>query len=194
MATKIILYVTLSAETLAILAVTFSALFPSKRIWPPSHRRAWQAYVMWTLFVASGAGVIALGIVDWSAEPLAPWLRWVVGAPLWIVGGGLALWATQGLGLAPTLGSAEGLTQRGPYHFSRNPQYVGYSISLIGWAMVTGSALTFLAAAVGIGAFIVAPFAEEPWLLKQYGPTYEAYMRTVPRFVGMGNPRKQQHR
>ncbi|HOU12921.1 MAG TPA: phosphatidylethanolamine N-methyltransferase family protein [Anaerolineae bacterium] len=191
MATKIILCLTLGAETLALLASLFSALFPKRQLWPPSHRRAWQAYVMWALFIASGAGVIALGLMDWDANPLAPWLQWAVGAPLWVGGGGLALWATQGLGLAPTLGDAQGLTQRGPYRFSRNPQYVGYSVSLIGWAMMTSSTLTFVAAAVGIGAFIVAPFAEEPWLLKQYGSTYEAYMRAVPRFVGMGNPRKQ---
>lgn len=191
MITKIVLYITLSAETLAALSIAFSAVFPDRRIWPPPHHRVWQAYVMWSLFIASGVGVIVLGILDWNADPSTPWFRWAVGVPLWIIGGGLVLWATRGLGLSPTFGSAEGLIQRGPYRFSRNPQYVGYSISLIGWAMVTSSASTFMAAAMGIVAFALAPFSEEPWLLKQYGPAYEAYMRTVPRFMGMQNLREK---
>lgn len=190
MATSIVLYITLAAETLAMLAVAFSALFPNKRIWPPPHPRAWQAYAMWTIFGASAVGAVVLGILDWGAYPLARWLRWAIGAPLWVAGNGLALWATRGLGLSPTLGSAEGLVWRGAYRFSRNPQYVGYSVALIGWAVTAGSALTLLAAALGTAAFALAPFAEEPWLLKQYGPAYETYMRTVPRFVGIRDWRK----
>jgi protein-S-isoprenylcysteine O-methyltransferase Ste14 len=31
--------------------------------------------------------------------------------------------------------------------------------------------------------FIMAPFAEEPWLRGHLGPTYDEYARQVPRFL-----------
>ena len=40
-----------------------------------------------------------------------------------------------------------------------------------------------VAALGGATALILAPFAEEPWLLKRYGAAYEEYRRAVPRFI-----------
>ena len=138
---------------------------------------------MWLLFILSSVGVVALGILDWGNFALTPWLRWPVGGVLGLIGNGLALWAMVALGFAPTLGSEDALVRRGPYCFSRNPQYVGYIAALFGWAILAGSALTFLAALVGTVALILAPVAEEPWLLQKYGAAYEEYKRAVPRFI-----------
>jgi len=53
----------------------------------------------------------------------------------------------------------------------------------MGWAVLAASVLTLLAALGGATALILAPFAEEPWLLKRYGAAYEEYRRAVPRFI-----------
>jgi len=180
-----LLSVALAAEVLAAACVAFSVAFPDRRIWPPPRQHSWQSYFMWLLFAISAGGVVALGILDWSNLALARWIRLAVGAPLWLAGSGLALWAIVALGFAPTLGSEDTLVRRGPYLFSRNPQYVGYIAALIGWAILAASALTLLAALAGAMALILAPFAEEPWLLKRYGSAYEKYRRAVPRFISL---------
>jgi hypothetical protein len=105
---------------------------------------------MWGLFIASGLGVIALGIFDWDAFVFTPWMRFGVGMPLWVSGNALALWAIIVLGLASTFGGEGALIKRGPYAISRNPQYVGFIAALIGWSVLTNSALTLVAVLVGV--------------------------------------------
>ena len=51
--------------------------------------------------------------------------------------------------------------------------------------MVASSALTFLAALMGAVPLILAPFAEESWLLRRHGASYEEYRRGVPRFIAL---------
>jgi protein-S-isoprenylcysteine O-methyltransferase Ste14 len=116
---------------------------------------------MWLLFGLSGLGALALGALDWGSLTLASWLRWAVGAPLWLSGMLLALWATGALGLGRTLGDEGALATRGPYRWLRHPQYLGYGAALLGWALLAGSARTLLAAGMGAGAFLMAAWAEE---------------------------------
>jgi len=130
-------------------------------------------------------GVVVLGILDWGDLALAQWVRLAVGVPLGLAGNGLALWAIAVLGFARTFGSEGPFVRRGPYIFSRNPQYVGFIAALVGWAILAGSAWTLLATLVGAMALILAPFAEEPWLLKMHGAAYEEYRRAVPRFISL---------
>jgi protein-S-isoprenylcysteine O-methyltransferase Ste14 len=104
--------------------------------------------------------------------------------PLWLAGDLLALWAMATLGVTPTAGDEGVLVRRGPYGFSRNPQYVGFIIGLVGWGLMANSALTLIATSVGIIPLVLVPFAEEPWLLAHHGAAYEEYRRAVPRFVG----------
>ena len=138
---------------------------------------------MLVLFIVSAGGVILLGLVDWSRFIIPAWIRIAVGVPLWLAGNILALWAIAALGVTPTSGDEGALVRRGPYGFSRNPQYLGFIIGLIGWALMANSALTLIASIVGIVPLVLVPFAEEPWLLARHGKAYEEYRRTVPRFI-----------
>ena len=175
-------YATLAAETLAAVYVVVSIVFPQWGIWPPPRQRAWQGYVMWVLFLASAAGVGALGIVEWGELALPPWVRFVVGTFLACAGHGLAGWALVVMGIATSFGGESTLIRRGLYRLSRNPQYVGFILALIGWGLLTGSGLTLVASSVGIIPLILVPFAEEKWLLARHGAAYEEYKRAVPRF------------
>jgi protein-S-isoprenylcysteine O-methyltransferase Ste14 len=182
----LLLGIILAAEALVTLAVTLSIVHPQQRIWPPPGPAAWQRYLMWVLFAVSAFGTVALGLADWGHWSLSPWIRLGLGAPLWIAGNTLALWAVVTLGLAPSFGEMGLLVRRGPYRFSRNPQYVGFVATLVGWALLAGSAWTLVAAIAGAIPLILVPFAEEPWLAAKLGPDYEAYRRNVPRFLPLG--------
>jgi protein-S-isoprenylcysteine O-methyltransferase Ste14 len=184
--TLFLLIATLAAEWLAAAAVAWSARFPGRRIWPPPAGPSWPGYGVPALFFLSGAGVVALGIADWGSLGLPLWAHLAAGGLFGLAGNGLALWAIVALGVARSLGDTGPIVQRGPYRFSRNPQYVGFIASLWGWTLLAGSALTLAAAAAGTVALVLAPFAEEPWLRERYGPAYEAYLRAVPRFLPLG--------
>ena len=186
-------YLTLAAEALAALCVIVSIVFPRRRIWPPPGQHSWQGYLMWLLFSVSAAGVATLGIVGWGELAFAGWIRFIVGAPLGFAGNALALWAMVALGIAPSLGGNSTLVCRGPYRFSRNPQYVGFIAALIGWAFLTSSGLTLLASFMGVVPLALVPFAEEPWLLARHGAAYEEYKRTVPRFVCLSGRLQGKH-
>lgn len=180
-----VFYVTLAAEVLSTISVVVSIALPQRRIWPPPRPRSWEGTLTWLLFITSGGGTICLGIVDWGSVTLAPWVRFAVGAPLWCAGNVLALWAMAVLGIAPSFGEEGQLVRRGPYRFSRNPQYVGFMAALVGWAFVASSGLTLVAALVGTVPLVLVPFAEEPWLATRLGAAYEEYRRSVPRFISL---------
>jgi protein-S-isoprenylcysteine O-methyltransferase Ste14 len=180
-----LLYVTLAAKVLITVLVVISIALPQRRIWPPPRPRSWEGTLTWLLFITSGAGTVCLGIVDWGGLALAPWIRFAVGAPLWCAGNVLALWAMAVLGIAPSFGEEGQLVRRGPYRFSRNPQYVGFMAALVGWAFVAGSGLTLVASLVGTIPLVLVPFAEEPWLATRLGAAYEEYRRSVPRFISL---------
>lgn len=184
-------WLTVGAECLVTALALISIVLPDRRVWPPRQPGAWGQFTMSFLFFVSGIGAILLGILDWDAFRLAPWLRAGIGLPLWLAGNALALWAMVTLGLASTTGERGALVRHGPYRFSRNPQYVGFIGSLAGWALMTNSLLAVIAALAGIVPLLLAPFAEEPWLLAQYGADYEAYKRSVPRFIGFPKHRKK---
>ncbi len=141
---------------------------------------------MWFLFLASAGGVFALGVAGWGEMALAPWIRFVVGILLGCVGHALAAWAMGVMGIAASYGDESALVRRGPYRFSRNPQYVGFILALIGWALLASSNLGMVASFVGVIPLMVVPFAEGPWLLARHGAAYEAYRRAVPRFIPLG--------
>lgn len=181
----IIFVITLAAEVLTLIAVVISIALPQRRIWPPRRTHACGQYYMLTLFLASGAGVILLGVLDWDTFSIPSWVRVMIGVPFGLAGNALALWAIAALGMAPTSGDESALVYRGPYRFSRNPQYVGFILALIGWALITNSVMALIVSLAGIVPLLLVPLAEEPWLRDRLGAAYDDYQRTVPRFIGM---------
>ncbi len=178
-------YITLSAEILTTLAVVVSIFVPGQRIWPPHEKTTWGKPVMQILFFITAGGVILLGLLDWNSSLIPTWVRITLGLPVWLIGNFLATWAVISLCLARTSGEASALIWRGPYRYSRNPQYFGFMLGLAGWAVLTNSTLTFITAFTAFLPLVLVPFAEEPWMREQYGPEFEEYMRAVPRFFSL---------
>src|SRR5215470_10822286 len=110
-----------------------------------------------------------------------------------------------GAGLIPTIGSfvefakAHGtpvpvaspprLVVSGFYRYVRNPIYVGFLITLIGEALLFGSAglLKYAAVAWCVGAAGVR-FYEEPTLARRFGAEYADYRRAVRAWIPRLHP------
>ncbi len=97
----------------------------------------------------------------------------------------LVLFSISALGVESTSGDKGTPVRRGPYGFSRNPQYLGFITGLIGWALMANSLVAFIVSIVGIVPLVLVPLAKGPWLLARHRSTYAEYKRTVPRFVSL---------
>jgi protein-S-isoprenylcysteine O-methyltransferase Ste14 len=71
----------------------------------------------------------------------------------------------------------------GPYRLSRNPQWVGLVLVLVGAALMTGVVLYLAILLVVAVIYHLQILAEERACLEQYGDRFRAYLDTVPRYV-----------
>ena len=165
--------------------LVYSVARPSKRIWPPPAQRTWQYYVVWLLTLTSFGGFIIVGLLDWNSLGWSALLRWPVGVGMIVVGNILAWVGVRQLSLKTTSGHAGQLVTDGICKHSRNPQYIGDIAIIAGWAILSASKWTIPLCLGGIAAFVITPFAEEPWLEKLHGGAYQQYRLRVARFFGI---------
>ena len=77
----------------------------------------------------------------------------------------------------------EALAHTGPYARTRNPLYFGSALIAAGFALATRSWLAAGLLALYFGAFYAQVMRrEESELREQYGPAYDDYAASVPRF------------
>ena len=70
------------------------------------------------------------------------------------------------------------------YRWTRNPMYVAVTTVVLGEALLFGSpALLAYAAGLWVVFHLFVTLYEEPGLRARFGPSYEAYLRTVPRWI-----------
>ncbi len=70
----------------------------------------------------------------------------------------------------------------GPYAFVRHPQYLGYMLLVLGFALVSQHLLTAMLGAIAVGTLWVHTIREERQCERRLGDEYRAYARHVPRF------------
>ncbi|MGO4909851.1 isoprenylcysteine carboxylmethyltransferase family protein [Pseudorhodobacter sp. W20_MBD10_FR17] len=175
--------VALSISGLTLVAVLWSVVRPDCRIWPPQTFGSVEAFVGWAGTLVFFAAVVALGILGWGEIQVPPWLRFVVG-PILILVGNVGVWyEVIGFGADQTMGAAGQLKTDGLYRFSRNPQYVSDIAILTGWAILSATVTVLPSVVAGIIVFLAFPFAEEGWLEEQYGAEYLQYKSKVRRFL-----------
>lgn len=98
-------------------------------------------------------------------------------------GTGLILWAVSAV-QAADLSSPRDLITRGPYAYSRNPMYVGWSLLYLGISFVVNSIWPLgLFPAVWAYSHFVVIKREEKFLQRKFGVEYEAYQNRVPRYL-----------
>jgi protein-S-isoprenylcysteine O-methyltransferase Ste14 len=112
----------------------------------------------------------------------------VAGCLALAVGMGIYAWcvwdfATFGRGTPAPIDAPKKLVVRGLYAYTRNPIYVGVLTGILGWALLFwAKELVLYALAVGIFFHLLVLLHEEPALESQFGESYRAYRRAVPRW------------
>ena len=175
-------WVILLGEFLLGLALLISHFFPSHRIWPPPGKKTWQYYYIWILTYISLIILIILGFLDWNSFTF-DFLVWrILGISIFGIGIFILAWGMWTLSLQLTRGLKGELITNGPYKYSRNPQYVGINLAILGYIFFTNSFLSLITGTIGMVLFVITPFVEEPWLKELFGSKYEVYCQKVRRF------------
>ena len=177
----------LLAEIVLLVSLIVSIARPGSRLWPPPPGSRWALAWMWDWTVAAAGAGLVLAIVDYG--------NWVLDDPAWILAGSAALalgagltdWGIRSLGRETSSGLPGVFSATGPYRWTRNPQYLGDILMTIGVVLVSDSWRAAALAAGGIACLLLAPLAEERWLVERYGERYERYRKGVPRLLGRRN-------
>jgi protein-S-isoprenylcysteine O-methyltransferase Ste14 len=175
----------LALELLYILLFVLTIRLPCFRFWPPPSARSWQFFTAWL-----AAGIVAvifffLGLLDFDSAFLPGMsIRFPAAMVFFIAGTAIGTWAGFGFGFRNTLGLGVRLVTRGPYRFTRNPQYIGDSLNALGYVLLTNSWMVGVIGILGVILNLIAPLTEEPWMEERFGEAYLAYKRSVPRFLG----------
>lgn len=125
------------------------------------------------------AGFVAGLFVPIQQGPLA-----LVGALFYLLGLVVGVWALA------SFAYGSGLIMRGAYRYSRNPNYVGWTIlifglALIGWSASPGSITFLIYFVLTIPYFIWTVHVEEKYLTEKHGEAYREYLRKTPRYFGV---------
>ncbi|UPM42818.1 methyltransferase family protein [Halocatena salina] len=169
-----------SAGIFAILLVTLTT---DRQLWPPGEKtRAY--YLHWTLVWLFNGSLVTVAVLDWNAWLLPRPGTLFAGVVLAVVGTAVFLRSASVMRSAEMTGVTGELYTGGPYAYSRNPQYVGMIVGIVGAALLVNSVWVAVLAAAHIGWVVLLPRAEEPHLRAAYGEAYEQYTARVPRFVG----------
>jgi protein-S-isoprenylcysteine O-methyltransferase Ste14 len=175
-----------------ILEIVYLALFiltirlPGFRFWPPPSARSWQFFASWLIAGVVAMNFLILGLMDFNNAPLRSWNRFPAALVILVIGSTIGTWSYITLGMRITIGLGEKLVTRGPYRYTRNPQYIGDSLNIIAYMVLTNSRMAWGIGLLGIALNLLAPFTEEPWLEERFGEAYRAYKNQVPRFLGPG--------
>ena len=174
----------LLAELFLLAALLVSIRRPRHRLWPPPGQWTWEFWSVWLATAVAFLASVAVAFLDYGTFAFDHVLwRWIGGA-LIVLGTALADWGVRTLSSRTSRGLVGEFRWRGPYRWTRNPQYLGHVAVVLGVMLAFNSTLVAVSGLLGIVCLILAPLAEEPWLAERYGEEYQEYLRTVPRFVG----------
>ncbi len=151
--------------------------------------------ICWTLIRVT----IAIVLVGWCALYLRRFdSHFLVVLPLWtcvpglillLIGGLLVLWCGGILSTRGILSSEDWLFPKefvalGPFRHLRNPMSLGVVVLMIGLGLYERSvSILLFACLLFVLLHLVVVYVEEPGLATRFGPSYQAYKRSVNRWV-----------
>ncbi len=135
-------------------------------------------------------GIVPWLLLQWSGEAVMPSPSiWLIGLLPLLVGIVLYFWCAGaftfiGKGTPAPIDAPVFLVREGPYQWVRNPMYHAGFYILIGEVILFHSLLLAgYVLLIGIVVHLFVIFYEEPSLRRRFGESYEAYLRTVPRWL-----------
>ncbi len=146
-------------------------------------------------FRALLAFVALPGLAAFAAPPVIvlfdPWRGRLFSPGLVIMGAGVMVlfWCVRdfyvsGRGTLAPWDPPKNMVIVGLYRYVRNPMYVGVLLLVSGWAVWLSSFfLAVYAIILAIGFHVRVVTHEEPWLASQFGESWDAYQRAVPRWM-----------
>lgn len=110
------------------------------------------------------------------------WAPWLAGAGLITLAVSLDIWAMKTLierqtAVMPHRSSSH-LVTCGPFRFTRNPIYLGYTMLMVGFGLITLNPWFIILASMA-----VAVINEELHLFSRYGFEFERYCRATSRWI-----------
>jgi protein-S-isoprenylcysteine O-methyltransferase Ste14 len=182
---QIIFSISAISVSVILLLSVFSIRSEHFQFFPPESKNTWQYKLFWLLFRSMFLGTIFLSVADFgSLQFVDATFRFGLGLPLLVLGFSAAFYLSVILGWKNAHGQQQGLVTSGWYRWSRNPIYVVSIIGMVGWGLLVDSLCVDILLALWGILYLLAPFAEEPWLEQKYGVEYSNYKAQVPRFVG----------
>jgi protein-S-isoprenylcysteine O-methyltransferase Ste14 len=101
-----------------------------------------------------------------------------------LVAWSMATFVRRGRATPSPIDRTERVVAVGPFRYVRNPMYIGVVATILGQGLVLGSVPVLIyAAAFALTAYLIVVLYEEPRLTRIFGQEYEAYRRTVPRWL-----------
>lgn len=145
-----------------------------------------RALISFLVLPGTFAGLIPAWIVS---SDHARGQGWISGSVPLVVGAVVLLWCVRdfyvsGKGTLAPWNPPKRLVIVGLYRFTRNPMYVGISLSLAGWSLLAASPLLAgYTVILTIGFHLRVVLYEEPRLAKQFGEEWASYTAAVPRWL-----------
>jgi len=171
-------------ELLYILLFLLTIRRPGFRFWPPPKAFSWQFILAWLMAGIVGCFALCLGLLDFNSGFLPHLLLRLPFALVFsLVGSAIGCWASAVFNLRSTLGLGKRLVTRGPYRFTRNPQYICDSLNALAFMILVNSWMVWVVGLLVILLNLLAPLTEEPWLAARFGEEYLEYKKRVPRFL-----------
>jgi len=140
-------------------------------------------FVLWLLM-----GVALHHLVQPAHAPGHRAISAVAGILLLLIGLGLLIWARvhffrTGQDPIPWTPSPE-LIFQGPYHFSRNPMYVGMTVFQLGFGVALSNLwIALFAFPALLMVHVTAVLPEERYLTGKFGESYRTYLAQVRRYL-----------
>jgi protein-S-isoprenylcysteine O-methyltransferase Ste14 len=150
---------------------------PLRYPWPP------------VLYAAAVLAAVSLGrLAPISVVHSRGWLPSLAGAALVLVAVSLDIWAMKTLierhtAVLPHRCPSH-LVTCGPFRYTRNPIYLGYTIMMVGIGLITLNPWFFILASAAVA--LTTAFAirnEELHLLSRFGFEFERYCRATSRWI-----------
>lgn len=134
-----------------------------------------------------GVHGMTMCVIAWGADSVPPLgsLAWI-GIPLMVLGLGITFYAMDLFRtFSRWLGNkTPGLATNGLYRYSRNPQFVGYGIFILGFALAWWTPLNVIGLLTYVALAYAVTLVEEEHLTRTYGASYQEYCQHVPRYLG----------